>query len=78
MPSPSSQNILVTKEGIPKIADFGLAKIVDSQTFLKVRPRIAYLQHAVQSPFLDYVRDTCVPRPRGIRWNARRLFGEGG
>ncbi|KAF8303323.1 kinase-like protein [Clavulina sp. PMI_390] len=29
------ENILLTRDGIPKIADFGLAKMVDSQTFLK-------------------------------------------
>ncbi|KAF8322228.1 kinase-like protein [Clavulina sp. PMI_390] len=29
------ENILLTRDGMPKIADFGLAKMVDSQTFLK-------------------------------------------
>ncbi|KAF8322231.1 Pkinase-domain-containing protein [Clavulina sp. PMI_390] len=29
------ENILLTRDGEPKIADFGLAKMVDSQTFLK-------------------------------------------
>ncbi|KAF8287603.1 kinase-like protein [Clavulina sp. PMI_390] len=31
----SSQNILLTRDRIPKIADFGQARVIDDQTFLK-------------------------------------------
>jgi serine/threonine/tyrosine protein kinase RAD53 len=50
------QNILLTTDNPPivKVADFGLAKLVDSQTMLRVRPRIMH-----QRPLLTKTQTMC-------------------
>lgn len=67
----------MTKEGVPKIADFGLAKIVDSQTFLKVCAYVIYQACDLNLASVDFVWDPRVSRTRGARWLTEWLFGEG-
>ena len=60
------ENVLLTSDNPPvvKVADFGLAKVIDSMTMLRVSDHVFQfmLTRVLMTSESDHVRNACVPR----------------